>query len=200
MFRRSSQSLPADLSPVFRIDLSKDMGLLLRLNAAGLVGLLAAGWGLTAYLQKMRPGEFDLGLLLTPVGAAGMVAALVVMVVLHEAVHGALFWLFTGRRPQVGIGPYYAYAAARGWYIPRREYTLIGLAPLVVLTWLGLVMLRGAPDALLPGMFVFVVMNAAGSVGDIYIIYTVWRHRSGILIEDLGDGFVIFDRMKCGDI
>jgi hypothetical protein len=65
----------------------------------------------------------------------GFLAASVLIIPLHELVHGLLFWVFTRRRPLFGLRlPFYAFAAAPvDVYLPRNPYLVVALAPLVLL-------------------------------------------------------------------
>jgi len=71
--------------------------------------------------------------------------ALVAVLLLHELVHGAFFWLITRSRPRFGLQITYAYAAAPDCYIPRNPYLVVGLSPLVLITLAGIVMLPLIP-------------------------------------------------------
>ena len=71
---------------------------------------------------------------------------MLVMIVLHEGLHGLFFWLFTREKPKFAFKGFYAYAAMPDWYLPKKEYLITALAPLVGITLLGVLGL-----ALLPG-------------------------------------------------
>jgi hypothetical protein len=109
--------------------------------------------------------------------------------VLHELVHGAFFWLFTRSRPTFGFRVWYAYAAAPGWFFPRGQYLVITLAPLVLLSVLGLILLTIVPqEAALLIILLAAIINAASAVGDTWVAFLIIRERRPIVIEDLGDG------------
>ena len=57
-----------------------------------------------------------------------------VVFVLHEAVHGLFFWLYTRDRPRFGFKGWYLYASAPGWYLSRNRFLVVGLSPLVTMT------------------------------------------------------------------
>ncbi len=92
-------------------------------------------------------------------------------------------------RPRFGLRSGYAYAAAPGWYFPRRQYLVIALAPFLLLSILGMILLRVVPVGMLAAILFGTVTNAAGAVGDIWIAILILRERRSIVIEDLGDGF-----------
>jgi hypothetical protein len=114
-------------------------------------------------------------------------AGVAVSILLHELVHGAFFWFFTRHRPAFGLRIGYAFAGAPGWYLPRRQHLVVGLAPLVLLSLLGLLLLAALPAGLLAAVLFGGVANAAGAVGDLWVVFLELRERREILVEDLGD-------------
>jgi hypothetical protein len=124
------------------------------------------------------------------------IAALIVVLALtvglawvHEGVH-ALVMLFFGVDPEFGIlkvGGIFAgfFTAAPGHRFSRRQYLIICLAPLVVLTPLGVpaCLLPFGTYMVLPFAFVF-----GGCIGDLTIAWHVLRSPSDVLCEDLRDG------------
>jgi hypothetical protein len=117
-----------------------------------------------------------------------LILSMLVSIVLHELVHGAFFWLFSRSRPKFGFRAGYAYAAAPGWFFPRSQYLVIGLAPFVLLSLVGMILVTFVPIRWLAVILVGMIANASGSVGDLWIITLVLRERRKIVIEDLGDG------------
>jgi hypothetical protein len=109
--------------------------------------------------------------------------------VLHELVHGVFFWLFTRSRPTFGFRGWYAFAAAPGWLLTRGQYLVVTLAPFVLLSILGIILLAVVPTGALAAILAGTVMNAAGAVGDLWVVFLILREHRPIVIEDLGDGF-----------
>jgi hypothetical protein len=119
----------------------------------------------------------------------------ILAVVLHEAMHGVFFWLFTRERPQFGIGWGYAYAHAPGWYFPRWSYALIGLAPLIFLTLIGFALLPNVNPFWVFPLLLGMLINASGAVGDLWIVLKVVTEKGELLVEDTGDGFKIYGNL-----
>jgi hypothetical protein len=113
--------------------------------------------------------------------------------IVHEAVHGIAMYAF-GSKPQYGIlkiagMPAGFYATAPGHRYSRRQYLVVGLAPLAILAPLGL------PACLLPfGAYLAVplAVHLAGCIGDLTIVWHVLRAPSDVLVEDLRDGMRIW--------
>jgi hypothetical protein len=194
------------------LDLSKDKRLLVILQLAGLVGLVVASWFFIWLAVQFRPEIWqalsdheilyratDGSLVISFSVRAGVLlivsilAATVLMVVLHEAVHGIFFWIFTGRRPRFGFKGFYAYAAAApGVYLPRNEYLLVGASPLVLLTLIGILIIPFIPLILMPALLFLLIGNASGSVGDILVIGWLMREPPEVLLLDVGDAMTSF--------
>lgn len=186
-------SLPAGYHLVRTIDLRTQPALLLWLNLIGLALFLPFAWLFFWLALCVRPPTaprpsltFGLPTILAIIIAFGVV------LLLHEFVHGACFWWITHSRPRFGLQAAYAYAAAPDWYISRNPYLIIGLAPLVLITLVGLTLLPGLPVALwLPWIFALSV-NASGSIGDVYIIFWLLSRPASILVNDHGDRIHVY--------
>lgn len=191
------------LSPEYRevkvLDLSTDWRMLLVLNLVGFVLLFPAGWLFLRAFTWLRPGEALPGISLEisgfwqVLGAVGwFVLVYTVLVFLHEAVHGLFFWLITHSRPAFGFKGVYAYAYAPGWYIPRNPYLVVSLAPLVVLSVLGVALFMVVPADWLLFMLALLTLNVGGAAGDLYVAAWLLTCPVSILAQDRGDSFSIY--------
>jgi hypothetical protein len=123
-----------------------------------------------------------------------LAAGLLLVLVLHELAHGIAMRLFRAR-PQYGVmwDKAMFYATAPGFAFPRSQYLVIALAPLASLSLLSILamwILAGAP-------WVYVVafaatINAAGSIGDLWITSLVLRYPRHAYVIDEQDGMRIF--------
>ena len=118
---------------------------------------------------------------------AGIV--LVAVPLVHEAVHG-LVARALGANPFFGVGSGYAYTSFREPVTPA-QYRWITVSPLLILSALGIFMFPLTPE-----WFVFIlgftVTNAAGSIGDIWILNRIRQLPEDALIYDLADGYAAF--------
>jgi hypothetical protein len=110
------------------------------------------------------------------------------MLVIHELIHGIFFLAITGSPPKFGFRFLFAYTAAPDWYVPRRSYLIIALAPVVIITIIGIAATFFIADSLLPALLFFTAMNISGSVGDMMVAAWMLRNPSIMLIQDYGDG------------
>lgn len=196
---KPSQTLPEGYRPIGTFDITASPRLVLILNLVGLGIAAVSAWVFSALLAWLRPLEVknalaveinSLGQLLgVIVGMAGLTA---LMMVLHEAAHGLFFWLFTRSRPKFAFKVVYAYAAAPGWFIPRWQYLIIGLAPLGLLSLLGVGLMAVIPPQGFLWLLVFLVGNAGGAVGDLWVMAWLIRQPPGVLAEDRGDAVTLY--------
>jgi hypothetical protein len=128
-------------------------------------------------------GTFSLGqLVLVVVLTLGLLC-------IHEAVHGIAMFAY-GARPQFGIlmtkaGPSGLYATAPGHRFSRRQYLIVCLAPLAILSPLGVLACWLPIGGYLVVPF---AIQLPGCIGDATIALHVLRAPSGAACEDMRDG------------
>ncbi len=172
--------------------------LLLWLNLASLPGLVIAGLAFAGIASLIRPGLGDglsFSVSSSSTASLSFVVALLallsmpfVVVVLHEAVHGFAFWVYTGARPEFGFKGWYAYAAAPGWYLGRNQYLVVALAPVVGISVVGLVLVAVLPVPLAVVALIGAVLNVASATGDLYLCARIIASPASTVIEDRNDG------------
>lgn len=191
------QKLPENyqLSANFSI---KDTGMLLKMNVAGFFLLILFGWLFIAAAVTLRPDDAATFLVVKWSGVEGLwsVAILLVLIfaaiVVHEAVHGLGFMLLAKARPIFAFRGVYAYAAAPGYYIPRNPYLVIALAPLVVISLAGVVLMAFVPPLWIAPLVLVCVVNSSGAVGDLWVAWMLLRHPPEALAQDRGDEIEIY--------
>ncbi len=198
---QACKTLPPNYQTYKTLDLSQNKLATLGLNIIGLGGFGLFGWLALLLLRASRPDAVEIawkvGVKLEIIGALQAVAVVIgiqiVMVVLHEAAHGAFFWYFTRERPAFGLElPFAAYAAAPDWYLPRRQHLAVGLAPFVLITLVGLALLPVIPAPAVPVLLLIMVTNAAGSIGDFVMVAWLLAQPKGILVQDTGAAITIY--------
>lgn len=192
------QSLADNYFLVWDVDMKRDKRLNLILQVVGLGWMILAGGLLSLFVLWMRADLIQAvntgasaNLL---IGLLGILVIMVITITLHELVHGLFFWLFAHHRPQFGIGPGYAFAALPDWYFPKKQYLVIGLSPLIVLTVLGLAWCAFAPVMWIGWIFTGVVINVGGAIGDLYVCWRIAREAEDAWVKDTGDGFQVYRR------
>ena len=200
--------LPPDFSKRTMLEPSKNPKFVIGAIVTGIAVLLISGWLLVLFTNLLRPTALD-GLHLRnlihststatildiPFALFGdLLIALVTMLFIHELVHGLFYWLLSRKRPKFGIHGLFPYAAApTGIYFPRNQFLTIGLAPLVLLSAVGLLLIVMAPIRFVPFLLFFVALNAAGAAGDMIMAIQLMSFSSDSMMADNAVGVTIYE-------
>jgi hypothetical protein len=125
-------------------------------------------------------------------GLIAILASIIIMLVFHELIHGMFFWLFTHERPKFALRSGYAFAAAPNWYLPKFQYIIVGLSPLIVISILCIMLASLVPPTMVPYPFFVATFNAAGALGDMIVVGWISKQSNSILVKDQGDKFYSF--------
>ena len=114
-----------------------------------------------------------------------------VMLPLHELIHGVTI-LLLGGRPRFGLRlPFAAYCTAPNQVFTRAGYIAVALAPLVVLTVVGVVITALWP-AWATWLWFGFAGNISGAVGDLMTASETRQLPRGALIEDNAAGYTAY--------
>ena len=107
---------------------------------------------------------------------------------IHELIHAAAFVLLGGK-PYFGAKlPYALYCGARNQLFRRNQYFIVGLAPLVVITLAGTILILLSP--VLASFTLFALIgNFSGAAGDIWVVRRLLQRSPSILVEDTESGY-----------
>jgi hypothetical protein len=168
-------------------------------NVAAVFAFFLFGYVFAVTALLIRPHDFVFSFSLsaknivpTLIFLGEFLVVIVVMMFVHEGFHGLFFWIFSGEKPKFGFKGYYAYAGAPGWYFHRGQYMVIGLAPLAGITLLGILGMIWLPPVLLTPIYLLMVMNASGAVGDMWVVLRLLFSPSDTWALDQGDGVEFF--------
>jgi hypothetical protein len=116
------------------------------------------------------------------------IAGSLVILPLHELIHGLAFFLWGGK-PFFGAKlPFALYCGARQQVFRRNQYLVVGLAPLVVITVVAFVLTLFFP--ILASYTLFAnLSNFSGAVGDVWVAARILRQPADILVEDTDAGY-----------
>ncbi|HVN53504.1 MAG TPA: DUF3267 domain-containing protein [Anaerolineaceae bacterium] len=203
---RATKTLPAGYTRKTSLDLSKNKFALVLMNLLGFVSLFAFGWLFLQAAAWLRPDAtwnqiaafqiFSLKDLLNIIVL--LIGESAAVVVLHEATHGLFFWIFGGERPRFGLRGAYAFASMPDVFFPRPQYIVIGLAPLVLLSLLGLALIAFVPRDWVFAIWLFLIFNASGAIGDILTVVWLLFQPGDVLVQDLGDAVTLYSYVPVG--
>ncbi len=187
-----TKMLPAGSRLAWSIDIRNNPRLGLGLQLLATLAIFPF-WGLFVGLAVVLKPELNATQLVLD-SAMWVIVTLVPVILLHELVHGLFFWWFSRDRPRFGLGWGYAYAAAPDWFFEKRQYLVIGLAPLAGISLLGGLLIGLTPVSWSAAWVSAMLLNAAGAMGDAYICWKIGREPADVWIRDTGDGFEIYRR------
>ncbi|GAA0224644.1 DUF3267 domain-containing protein [Halobacterium noricense] len=148
----------------------------------------AVGFGFLLWFFQGRPDELTISISISggrdflPLFAG--LGVFVGTLVVHEAIHGLVFRRL-GYRVSYGFEPRIPalYTAAFGQFVTRRDNMLVGVAPLVVMTLVGIPLLAGPMPVALAAYFALLV-NTSGAVGDLYLLWRLRRMPTETVLYD----------------
>ncbi len=193
-----SKILPDNYKATETLDLSQNRKLAIGLNVLGLILFFLFALLFTIFAAVSRynseGGElsFSIGRENFWPTLGGALLVVVLAVVIHELIHALFFRFFTGEWATFGFKGIYAYAAAPQWYIPRNLHIAVALAPLLILSLLGAMLIPWIAYELLPALLFFLIINAAGAVGDLVAVGWLLRQPRDAYVNDYGDGFTVY--------
>ncbi|MBZ0284401.1 MAG: DUF3267 domain-containing protein [Anaerolineae bacterium] len=172
-----------------------ESGKLLLINLLALVPLAAASiwmsiwWGIVTRLRPPQPVGF---------GAdvpwwVWILVVLIISIPVHEGLHGlAIRW--AGYKPRYGVMWRKAafYATADNALFPRNAFIVTALAPIVGITLMGMMMVFLLPEVAGYYIALGVVLNAANSIGDLWMTVVVMRYPPDALVRDEADSIRIY--------
>jgi hypothetical protein len=192
----AAESLPQDYIETKKIDLQRDTRLLVWINLLSLS--IAAVFALIGCLvHPILPWyrEFYARFLTKPFANIFalllLVVAMVVYMIGHELIHGVFFKKYSGKKPKYGFTGIYAFAHCEAYY-PRKQYLIIGLAPVVLFGALFLLLNLCLPALWFWSIYILQIINLSGAAGDAYVTAVLLKQPADILIYDEGTGMTVF--------
>lgn len=189
----ASRTRPAGFVLAGTLMLAGNRALVIKLNllAVPWVAVCFVGTGVLGALVRPQGWAFSFAGVSLPWFVLALIGGIVATfggtLVLHEAVHGLMLWVFTRSRPVFGFKGWYVYTDAPGWYLSRGPMLAALAAPLVLLPVLGAPVVAFAPA----GLSLFVLFglwgNAMAAIGDVYLMVFVLRIRGPVVFGDEED-------------
>ena len=200
--------LPSNYRQLVTLDWSKSWKAVVCAVVSGIVLLITVGWLLVQFTHLLRPTalegiSFSGILTLTPDGSTSImlpfqlivdaIVAIVLVMFIHELVHGVFFWRFTGLHPTFRIKGLYIYTAAPSdIYFPRNQYLAVGIAPFVLLTLVGLLLMVIVPVVIVPILILSIAFNAAGAAGDLLMFAWLLSYPPDTLMQDNRTSVIVY--------
>lgn len=147
----------------------------------GILELLAYHWRYGHWIAPFSLRSVILWLVINIIGY-------IIILPLHEVIHGAVF-AFWGGRPHFGAKlPLALYCGARQQIFPRNYYLVISLAPLVIISLVSIIVMIWSPGLAAYGLLAM-IGNFSGAAGDVLAARRIARMSPRTLIEDTETGY-----------
>ena len=168
--------------------------LVLGMNVSGVLLLFIFGWLFLGVAAVLAPQFFwlELQILARLITIPSFLVTIFGIIVLHELSHALFFWLFSREIPKIGFNLLYAYAAAPDWYFPRWQFILIALAPVLLLTLAGIVLMPWTNLVTTMRLELALTVNAAGAIGDDIVVVWALGQPANLLLRDTGSAVIAY--------
>lgn len=168
-------------------------GLLIRLNILALLPMAGSALLLSGFLILYHNAGAPLVIDALPANLPNWLGTLSALVVLplHEWVHGLMIRR-CGYTPRFGAKWFVLFATANGALFTRNAFIRVALAPLVAITLGGIGLMLFLPEGIALWVGLAVVINAAGTVGDLWMTLVALRFPPSALIQDCADSMCIY--------
>ena len=190
----STQTLPVGYIQSGQIDLKKDKRLAILLNIGAFIVFIPMFYLLPGFTALVRPESTNFSGTITIGNVLGALGLTVVVLIIHEIIHGLFFWIFSHGRPVFALRPLYAYAGAPAWFFPKRQYAITALGPLVIIGAVGLLLLLLAPISWIPMIAFLVALNTGGAMGDLLAFIRLLKCSPTSFTNDTGDVVTFYER------
>jgi hypothetical protein len=190
----STQTLPEGYVQTGEINLRKDQRLAIILNIAAFFIAVVSFFLLSGFAALIRPGGMNFSGSITIVMVVVLLGLYVLLMSLHELIHGLFFWGFTHSRPVFGVRLYYAFAGAPAWYLPVRQYGFTALGPLVIIGAAGLLLIALVPQSWILTIILLVALNTGGAAGDLLVFIRMFKLPQTCLANDTGDVVTFYEK------
>jgi hypothetical protein len=189
----STKTLPEGYVQSGEINLKKNRRLAITLNiVAGFVGV-PSFFLLSSFAVLVRPSLMNTSGSITVGVWVVMLGLVVLLMTIHELIHGFFFWVFTRSRPVFAMRLFYAYAGAPDWYIPTRQFMIVALGPLVIIGAVGILLMLLVPESWVLFIALMVALNTGGSAGDLLVFTRLFKLSPTCLANDTGDVMTFYE-------
>ncbi|MBI5298399.1 MAG: DUF3267 domain-containing protein [Chloroflexi bacterium] len=190
----STQTLPAGYIQSGQIDLKKDKRLAILLNIGAFIIFIPMFYLLSGFIALVRPDITNFSVTITILKVFSAIGLVVLVLIIHEIIHGLFFWIFSRGMPVFALRPLYAYAGAPTWFFPKLQYAVTALGPLVIIGAVGLLLLLLAPISWIPMIALLVALNTGGAVGDLFVFIRLLKCSPTSFANDTGEVVTFFER------
>ena len=186
----AKEKLPQGSRLKERIDLLRNRRQLKRvmyISVAGVVIGILLGLTIGSPIPLLISGGWHMAIL----RLLALIAGICLYIGGHEAVHGALMWLISRKKPRFGFKLMYAYAGSSVFF-SKWAHFCIALAPLIFWGVFLLWIVRFLPPDWFWVVWGVQITNISGAAGDLYVAFRILPQPSRALIQDTGTVMTLY--------
>jgi hypothetical protein len=189
----STKTLPEGYAQSGEIILKTNKRLAITLNIVAFFVAVLSFFLLSSFVALVRPRIMILSGSITTGVVIVLTVLVVILLTIHELIHGFFFWVFTHSRPVFAIRLLYAYAGAPAWYIPIRHYAFVTVGPLVILDAVGLLLMLLVPESWVLIIAFVTAFTTGGAMGDLLVFTRLVKLSPRCLVNDTGDVVTFYE-------
>ena len=110
-----------------------------------------------------------------------------VVLFFHEIIHASVVFITHRQKPKIGIRGLIVYAAAPESVLTKTQFIITALAPFLVISLIGCMLIFFIPQRFLSWIFIPTVVNAAAAGGDFMAVVWALRQPINAKFIDKGD-------------
>ena len=190
----STQTLPTGYVQSAEINLKKDKRLTILLSIGALLVFILMFYLLSGFAALVRPDVKNFSENITIGKVLGALGFTVIVLSIHEIIHGLFFWIFSHGQPVFALRLPYASAGAPTWFFPKRQYAITALGPVIIIGAVGLLLMLLVPVSWLLMIMFLVALNTGGAVGDLFVFIRLLKCSPTSFMKDTGDVVTFFER------
>lgn len=151
------------------------------------IGLTLLGLFIFGNIYAISRGEASFNLYVSASDLLLMTVVFLLLIVLHEWVHGRTLARF-GARPKYGVIVLYKilplpYCTAPGYRLDRSQFAIVGVAPALLISLVGALLVVLMPYGCL--LVVPLAIHLGGCIGDLWFLTVIFCQPRGTFFEDL---------------
>jgi hypothetical protein len=132
----------------------------------------------TGRLERTFSGSFDITDLVI------IMVTFTATIICHELVHGIVFKLLKYKVSFGLILPFGAYTIAKNQLIQKKDYFIIGIAPLMVINFVCILLLFLKIPSISDLLVWILVFNTSGAAGDLWLSWVILKSPKDTLFYD----------------
>lgn len=188
---KALNNLPTNYREIFSVNLQTDKKIAVVLNVVSLLIGVVMAVPMHIYIPITTLFDFSQGFIVYFIRFAVFSVAMILYLILHEAVHGVAMKICGTKKVKYGFTGLYAYAGSNDFY-DKKSYIFIALAPVVLWGIVLLVINLFVSENWFWVVYFIQIFNISGAAGDFYVTAKFSKMPKDILISDSGVGMKVY--------